>query len=105
MKSCAKTKVRRPWIEAVAGDEAVAVDDLLIHAEIAAAVADELVHLFEGAFVEQQVDAFARGELAFLVLLVPALLAAPRLGDGMAASHFFQAVWGHIQVRIGDGLR
>ena len=52
----------------VAGDEAVAVDHLLVHAEVAAAVADQLVQLTEGAFVEQQFDALARGQLAFLVL-------------------------------------
>jgi hypothetical protein len=44
---------------AVAGDEAVAGDDLLIHAEVAAAMGDELVELFEGAFVEEQFDALA----------------------------------------------
>ena len=61
--------VDRPSVDqAVAGDEAVAIDDLLVHAEIAAAVAHQLVELFEGAFVEQQVDALARGEFAFGVL-------------------------------------
>ena len=50
---------------AVAGDEAVAGNALLVHAEIAAAVRDQLVQFLEGAFVEQQFDALARGELAF----------------------------------------
>ena len=38
---------------AEAGDEAVAGDDLLVHAEVAAAMCDELVEFFEGAFVEE----------------------------------------------------
>jgi hypothetical protein len=37
-------------------------------------VLDEHVPLFEGAFVEQQFDALARGELALGVLGVDALL-------------------------------
>ena len=80
--------------EAVAGDEAVAVDDLLVHAEIAAAVADEFVDFFEGAFVEQEVDAFAGGELAFFVLALAAFCAASCFGGGVAAAEFFEAV-GH----------
>ena len=71
---------------AVAGDEAVAGDDLLLHAEIAAAVRDQLVEFLEGALVEQQFDALARGELAFLVLAGAALRASALLGGGVAAA-------------------
>ena len=46
---------------AVAGDEAVAGDALLVHVEIGGAMGDELVRLFEGAGVEQQLDALAGG--------------------------------------------
>ena len=71
---------------AVAGDEAIAGDDLLVHAEIAAAVGDQLVDLFEGAFVEQQFDALAGGEFALLVLARAAFgsaaLLRPRRGGG-----------------------
>jgi hypothetical protein len=35
-------------------------------------VGDELVEFFEGAFVEQQFDALAGGELAFFVLALAA---------------------------------
>ena len=52
----------------VAGDDAVAGHDLLLHAEVAAAVGDELVDLLEGAGIEEQLDALARGQLAGLVL-------------------------------------
>ena len=59
---------------------------LLVHAEIAAAMRDELVDLLEGAFVEQQVDALAGGEFAFLVLAVAALGAAALFGGVVAAA-------------------
>ena len=62
--------------QAVPGDEAVAVDHLLVHAEIAAAVADQLVHFFKRAFVEQQFDPLAGRKLAFSML---ALVSARRL--------------------------
>ncbi len=61
---------------AVAGDDAVARDLLLRHAEVGAAVLDEHVPLLEGAGVEQEVDALARGQLAAGVLRLDALLAA-----------------------------
>ena len=67
----------------MAGDDAVAGDDLLVHAEVAAAVGDELVDLFERAGIEQQVDALARGQLAGVVLLLQPLLAAAELGAAL----------------------
>jgi hypothetical protein len=42
----------------------------------------EAVVLAEGARIEQQLDALARAELALLVLLVDARLAAAELGLG-----------------------
>ena len=78
--------------QAVAGDEAVAVDDLLVHAEVVAVVADQLVGFLEGAFVEQQVDAFARGEFAFGVLAGAALVSTARFGGRVAALQFFHPV-------------
>src|SRR5579863_3742520 len=59
VKSCAKTYTRRPNVS-VARDEAVTVDDLLIHSEVGSAMPDQLVHLFESARVEQKIDALAR---------------------------------------------
>jgi hypothetical protein len=53
---------------AVAGDDAVAGDLVVGHAEVGAAVLDEHVPLFEAAFVEQQFQPLARGELALGVL-------------------------------------
>ena len=77
---------------APAGDESVAVDHLLLHAEIARAMPHQLVHLLEGAFIEQQIDALPRRKLAFLVLPRAAFLAASRLGRGVAAAQFLQSV-------------
>ena len=59
---------------------------LLLHAEIDAAVGDELVEFLEGAFVEQQIDAFAGGEFAGLVLALAAFGAAAFFGCGVAAA-------------------
>ncbi len=68
---------------AVSGDDAVARDDLFGHPEIEAAVRDELVDLLEGAGVEQQLDALARGQLAGRALALEALVAASKLGPAL----------------------
>ncbi len=64
---------------APAGDDAVAGDFLLLHAEVAGAVFDEHVEFLERALVEQQFDALARRQLAALVLRGDADLAAAEL--------------------------
>ncbi len=69
---------------AVAGDDAVAGDLLLVHAEVRAAVLDEHVPFLEAALVEQQLDALAGGELALGVLR----LDAPAPPPSLAASRF-----------------
>ena len=73
VKSCANAKTWRPSIEAVAGDDAVSRRDLLRHAEVVAAVCDELVDLLERARIEQQIDSLAGGELAGGVLALQAV--------------------------------
>ena len=65
---------------APAGDDAVAGDFRLLHAEFGRAVLDEHVELLERALVEQEFDALARGQLAALVLGVDALFAAAEAG-------------------------
>ena len=65
---------------AVAGDDAVARDDLIGHPEIEAAMRDELVDLFEGARVEQQLDALARRQLAGRALPLEPFFSAAKLG-------------------------
>jgi hypothetical protein len=46
------------------------------------------VHLFEAAFVEQNMQAFARGQATFGVLRINALLPAAQLGLFAALFHF-----------------
>ena len=65
---------------APAGDDAVAGDLLLLHAEIGGAMLDEHVELLERAFIEKNLDTLARGQLAALVLRVDAGLAAAHAG-------------------------
>ncbi len=65
---------------AVARHHPVAGDFLVLHPEVRAAVLDEHVPFLEGAVVQQQFDALARGELAFLVLRLDALRAAALAG-------------------------
>ena len=63
---------------AVARDDAVAVDDLLVEPEVGGTVCDEPIELDERALVEEQVEPFACGELALVVLRLQAL-GAPAL--------------------------
>ena len=77
-----------------AGDEPIAIHHLLGHSEIGGAMADQFVHLFEAAFIEQQIDALTRRELAFRVLPLHALGAAARFGIGMTAPNLGQSVSG-----------
>jgi hypothetical protein len=73
----------------VAGDDAIAGDDLLRHPEVETTVGDELVDLFEGTAVEQQVDALARGQLARLTLAAQPFFAAPELGASIEVGESF----------------
>src|SRR5262249_13866817 len=61
---------------AVAGDDAIARDLLLGHAEIRRATLDKPTPFPEAASVEHQLDALARGELALGVLRLDPPLAA-----------------------------
>src|SRR5262249_32319375 len=67
----------------VPGDDAVAGDELIGHAEVTAPVGDELVDFLEGAGIEQQRDALARRQLAGGVLLPQTLLATAELGAAL----------------------
>ena len=70
VKSCANTHDRAAVDRAVAGDDAVAVRPLVLHAEAGGAVPGQLVELDEGAVVEQFQDPLAGGHLAPGVLLL-----------------------------------
>jgi hypothetical protein len=79
----------------MSGDEAVAIYDVALHAEIATAMADKFVDFFERAFVEQEVNALARRQFSLCVLLLPPLLAPAGFGGRMAAAQLFQPVVRH----------
>ena len=51
---------------------------------------DELVGLFESAFVEQEFNALPRRHFALLVLARPAFFTSARFGKGVAALQFRQ---------------
>jgi len=55
-------------------------------------VAHKFIGFLKGAFVEEQIDAFARGKLAFGVLAGATLLSTARFGGCVAALQFFHAV-------------
>ena len=61
---------------AVAGHHAVARNLLVRHAEVVAAMLDEHVPFFEALRIKQEIEAFARRQLALGVLGVDALLSA-----------------------------
>jgi len=63
----------------VAGNDAIARDDLIRHPEIDAAMCDEFVDFFECTRIEQQPDALARRQLARCALAPKALFAAAQL--------------------------
>ena len=72
---------------APARHDRVAQELLLVQVEVMRAVFDECIHLAKGALVQQQVDAFARGQATLLVLGLDACLAAAQPGGG---AHFMQ---------------
>ena len=53
---------------------------LLVHAELGRAVDHELIHLFERARIEQDIEALASGELPAGVLSFDALQASAEAG-------------------------
>src|SRR4029077_8454769 len=87
----------------------VARGALLLHAEIDATVTDKFVQLFEGAFVQQKVDALARRELPRIVFALAALRAAASLGFIGNAPQFLHAVgvpvlWNQAGLRLRQAV-
>src|SRR5205085_4964124 len=72
--------------------DAVTWHDLIVHAEVAAAVGDELVDLLEAARIEQQIDPLARRELARFALLPEALFPSAELRAALDIGQQFGAV-------------
>jgi hypothetical protein len=72
----------------VAGDETIAVVLLLLHAEVGAAMRDQLVGFLECAFIQQELDSFARRHFSLLVLALAPFRAAALLGQLVATLQF-----------------
>src|SRR5438093_1228348 len=83
---------RAPVDAARAGDDPVARDALLGHAEVVGLVDDEAVELEEGAGIEQELEPLAGGLLAGLVLAPDALLAPAELGGAVAAPQLLETL-------------
>jgi len=77
---------------AIARDETVAWNNLLLHAEIAAAVGDELVQFLERVLVNEQFDALTCRELAFFMLAGAALRSPALVGSLVPAMEFFESI-------------
>ncbi len=88
-----------PVDRAAPGDDAIAGDLLVRHAEIDAVVLHEAVEFLEAAFVQQHVQPFARGQLALGMLCGDAFLAPAQFGGGAAAFQFGD-ICGHGHSRM-----
>src|SRR5262249_35695657 len=74
------------------GDDAVAWDLRLVHAELARAMLDKHVELFERALVEQEFKPLARSKLAAFVLRLDAVFPAAQARLRAARLEFFENV-------------
>ncbi len=81
-------KYQSAFDAAISGKKAVAEVLLLVHAEVVAAMRDQLVGLFEGAFIEQKLDALAGRHFALLMFACAALFASAGFGQRVAALQF-----------------
>ena len=77
---------------AVAGDDTIARNFLLLHAEVNAAVLHEHVPLFEGTFVKQQLKSFSGRQFALLVLSLDAFDAAAQAREFALGFQLFKYV-------------
>ena len=83
------------------GDDAVAGDHRLLHAEVDAIMLDIHVDLFEAAGIEQHRDPLARGQPALLVLAVDPRLAAAERGLVALVLELFQDREHRLSVSFG----
>ena len=97
--------IHQPAVDpARAGDHAVAGKHLLLQSEIGGPVGDEAVELHEAAFVEQEVEPLAGGELALLVLLGDPVRSPALFGERLAVMEFVEefAGVGHRGGKIAE---
>jgi selenocysteine-specific elongation factor len=91
--------------ESVPGDEAVAIDHVVLHAEVLASVPDQLVQFFKRSFIEQEIDPLAHRKLAFRVLPLLPLLAATSFRARVPPAHFLQPTCTHICNMSNSNMR
>ncbi len=77
-----------PIDQPIPGHQPVARNHLFIQSELARAMRHQLIDLLEGAFIQQQIDALARGKLAFFVLPLPPRRPAALFGRFVPAPQF-----------------
>ncbi len=90
---------------AEAGDESVARGLLLFHAEIVAVMGYELVELFEGTFIEKQLDSLAGAEFAFFVLALATLGPPPASASALRRRSSSKRSWCFAGLVIGSIAR
>jgi hypothetical protein len=73
----------------MSGDESVARDMLLGHAEVGRPRRHKLARLLKRRFIQQQVDAFARRQFTGLAFAFPAFRASTSFGLGVAPRKLF----------------
>jgi hypothetical protein len=73
---------------------------LLVQSEVGGAVGDEAIELDEAAFVEQEIEPLAGGELAFLVLLSDAIRSPALIGKDLSVMQLVEEFSG-----VGHGRR
>ena len=83
-----------------AGDDAVAGDLLVLHAEVVALVHHEAVDLEERARVQQQLQPLAGGLLAGLVLAPDPLLATTEFGQSVTPVQLLETVRGRHGITV-----
>jgi hypothetical protein len=81
--------------QSMTGDKAVAIDHVIFHTEVPAAVTNEFVELLEGALIQKKLNPLPGRQLAFAVLAFLPLGPATRFGAGMPPPDFLQSILAH----------
>ena len=70
--------------QAMPCDKAVTVHNVVLHAKVMAAMTNQFVEFLKRSFIEQQINALARGKLAFAMLFLFSFRASALFRSGMA---------------------
>ena len=88
-----KDKHRAAVNLAIAGDEPVSLELVVLHPEVGAAVGDELIGLLERCFIEQEFDTFPGRHPTGLAMFFEAIQAPAFVGELAAALEFRQLLF------------